>query len=230
MNKEIDIAENGKIAIEKITNTDYDIILMDIQMPEMDGNDLTHYIRTKMGEKSTIPIIALTAHATLDEEKRCLQNGMNDYLSKPYDFNVLLEKLYQNLNKNKGDTIQSPEVQTHEITTEKLVDFKYLKDFAEGDDTFIKNMVSIFLENTPESMEIILNSSKIDDIKILKKEIHKLKSSISLLGIVKASESVNSIEKELEVNPLGQKRKEEVIYLNEICQLAIKELELVEEY
>lgn len=228
--KQIDIAYNGKIAIEKITNTDYDIILMDIQMPEMDGNELTHYIRTKMGDKSTVPIIALTAHATLEEEKRCLQNGMNDYLSKPYDFNVLLEKLYQNLNINKGIAIQSPELPVQEMTTEKLINFKYLKDFAEGDDTFIKNMVSIFLENTPETMAIILKSNKTDDIKTLKEEIHKLKSSISLLGIFKASESIAIIENEIETNPLGQKRTEEVIYLNEICQLAIKELELVEEY
>lgn len=228
--KQIDIADNGKIAIEKITNTYYDIILMDIQMPEMDGNELTHHIRTKMGDKSTVPIIALTAHATLEEEKRCLQNGMNDYLSKPYDFNVLLEKLYQNLNKNKGNTIQSPELPTQEMTTEKLINFKYLKDFAEGDDSFIKNMISIFLENTPETMAIILKSNKNDDIKTLKEEIHKLKSSISLLGISKASESIVIIENEIETNPLSEKRKEEVVYLNEICQLAIKELELVEEY
>lgn len=228
--KQIDIADNGKIAIEKITNTDYDIILMDIQMPEMDGNELTNHIRTKMGEKSTVPIIALTAHATLEEEKRCLQNGMNDYLSKPYDFNVLLEKLYQNLNKNKGNTIQSPDLPTQEMTTEKLINFKYLKDFAEGDDSFIKNMISIFLENTPETMAIILKSNKNDDIKTLKEEIHKLKSSISLLGISKASDSIAIIENEIETNPLSEKRKEEVVYLNEICQLAIKELELVEEY
>lgn len=228
--KQIDIADNGKIAIEKITNTDYDIILMDIQMPEMDGNELTNHIRTKMGEKSTVPIIALTAHATLEEEKRCLQNGMNDYLSKPYDFNVLLEKLYQNLNKNKGNTIQSTELPTPEMITEKLINFKYLKDFAEGDDSFIKNMISIFLENTPETMAIILKSNKNDDIKTLKEEIHKLKSSISLLGISKASESIAIIENEIETNPLSEKRKEEVVYLNEICHLAIKELELVEEY
>jgi len=193
----------------------------------MDGNELTHHIRTKMDEKSTIPIIALTAHATLGEEKRCLQNGMNDYLSKPYDFNVLLEKLYQNLNKN---TIPSPELPTQEMTTEKLINFKYLKDFAEGDDTFIKNMISIFLENTPESIEIILKSNKEDDIKTLREEIHKLKSSISLLGISKASESIAIIENEIETNPLSQKRRDEVVYLNKICQLAITELEFVEEY
>lgn len=229
-NKEIDIAGNGKIAIEKIINNDYDVILMDIQMPEMDGNELTHYIRTKMSEKSNIPIIALTAHATIEEEKRCLQNGMNDYLSKPYDFNVLLEKIFQNLNKNKGNTKPTSELSKQEKSVEKLINLKYLKDFAEGDDTFIKDMVCIFLKNTPETMEIILKSNKKDEIKTLKEEIHKLKSSISLLGIVKASESIAIIENEIETNPLGQKRKEEVVYLNEICQMAIKELEFTVEY
>lgn len=228
--KEIDIADNGKIAIEKIENNNYDIILMDIQMPEMDGNELTHYIRTKMGKKSTIPIIALTAHATLEEEKKCLQNGMNDYLSKPYNFNVLLEKLYQNLNKNKGDIMPSLESPKKDITTEKLVNFKYLKDLSEGDDTFLKNMVSIFLENTPDTMAIILKSNKNDDIKRLKEEIHKLKSSFSLLGIIKALKSVDIIEKEIEINPLGQRRKDKVVNLIQICQQAIKELQLVEEY
>ena len=228
--KQMDIAGNGKIAIEKITNTDYDIILMDIQMPEMDGNELTHYIRTQMGYKSNVPIIALTAHATLGEEKRCLQNGMNDYLSKPYDFNVLLEKLFHNVNLNKGIHTPSSKTPNEVLTGDKLVNFKYLKDFAEGDQSFIKNMVAIFLENTPESIEIILKSNKDDDIKTLKEEIHKLKSSISLLGISKASECIEIIENEIETNPLSQKRRDEVVYLNKLCQLVITELEFVEEY
>jgi signal transduction histidine kinase/CheY-like chemotaxis protein len=99
--KEIDIADNGKIAIDKIETNNYDIILMDIQMPEMDGNELTRCIRNHMGSKSNVPIIALTAHATLEEEKRCIDNGMDDYLSKPYQFDVLLEKLYNNLVKTQ---------------------------------------------------------------------------------------------------------------------------------
>jgi HPt (histidine-containing phosphotransfer) domain-containing protein len=103
-------------------------------------------------------------------------------------------------------------------------------DFAEGDDTFIKNMISVFLENTPETLTSILKSNENNDIKTLKEEIHKLKSSLSLLGISKASDSVAIIENEIETNPLGQKIKDEVVYLNEICQLAITELELVEEY
>ena len=229
-NKKIDVAANGKIAIEKINNDTYDIILMDIQMPEMDGLELTSYIRNNMGEKSNTPIIALTAHATVDEERKCLENGMDDYLSKPYDFNVLLSKIYKNLRKNKVNNMLVFETHKEQITSEKLIDFQYLKDFSDGDDNFIKNMISLFLNKTPETMEVIMDSNSKDDIKILKDEIHKLKSSLSILGMVKASNCVDIIEKEIEINPLGQKRKDEVNNLNVICQLAIKELELVNEF
>ena len=228
--KKIDIANNGVEAIEKVSTSFYDIILMDIQMPGMDGIELTRYIRSSMGEKSNIPIIALTAHATKAEERRCFENGVNDYLSKPYNFEELLNKLYHNLKNNTDDSLLFMESQQKEIASEKLIDFKYLKDFSDGDDTFIKNMISLFLNNTPETMQIILESNKNDDIKILKDEIHKLKSSLSILGMIKASNCVEVIEMEIEKNPLGQKRKDEVNNLNEICQLAIKELELTDEF
>ncbi|TRX10816.1 response regulator [Flavobacterium gawalongense] len=224
--KEIDIADNGKIAIEKIEKNDYDIILMDIQMPEMDGNEVTKYIRTNMGYKSNIPIIALTAHATLVEEKRSLESGMNDYLSKPFDFNVLLEKLHHNL--MNGDRIKSFDLsEDEEVITEKLINFKYLNEFADEDATFIEKMVSLFLHNTPVALETILEANGIDNIKVLKAEVHKLKSSISLLGITKASKCIEIIESEIEINPLGQKRKAEVEKFYEICQLVFNELEII---
>ena len=100
-NKKIEIAENGLIALEKIMNADFDIILMDIQMPEMDGNEVTQKVRELPGKKSQVPIIALTAHATADEERRCINSGMNDYLSKPFDFNVLLKKMHKHLEMDK---------------------------------------------------------------------------------------------------------------------------------
>lgn len=222
--KTIDIADNGKIAIEKIEKNNYDIILMDIQMPEMDGIELTKYIRANFGTKSKTPIIALTAHATVIEEKRCLDNGMNDYLSKPFDFNELLEKIHYNLmNTNDNILIDSTKQKA-------LVDFTYLNEFAEGDAAFIQSMVDLFMQNLPVALEIILNSNEADDIKILKAEVHKLKSSISLLGIVPASKSIEIIENEIETNPFGQKRKEEVEKFNEICLQVFTELEILYGY
>jgi hypothetical protein len=83
------------------------------------------------------------------------------------------------------------------------------------------------MQNSPIALQIILESNEADDIKILKAEIHKFKSSISLLGIMSASKSIEIIEEEINTNPFGPKRKEEVIHLNEICQAVFTELELL---
>ena len=86
-----DIADNGKIAIEKLQTDLYDIILMDLQMPIMDGFEATEYIRKKMNSK--IPIIALTADVTTMDLAKCNAIGMNDYTAKPIDENILYKKI-----------------------------------------------------------------------------------------------------------------------------------------
>jgi PAS domain S-box-containing protein len=88
-----DIALNGKIAIELLKETNYHILLLDMQMPEMDGYQTASYIRGEM--KLNVPIIALTAHAMTGEKERCLQMGMNDYVSKPFEPEVLIKKIIQ---------------------------------------------------------------------------------------------------------------------------------------
>ncbi len=88
-----DIANNGKIAIEKMEENDYDIILMDLQMPIMNGFEATEYIRKKMN--SQIPIIALTADVTTVDVEKCKASGMNDYVSKPVDETILYDKIVE---------------------------------------------------------------------------------------------------------------------------------------
>jgi len=88
-----DIADNGKIAIEKLKTETYDIILMDLQMPEMNGFEATAYIRNTM--KSNIPIIALTADVTTVDVEKCKAVGMNDYVSKPLDERILYTKIIE---------------------------------------------------------------------------------------------------------------------------------------
>ena len=94
---EADIADNGKIAIEMLQKNRYDIILMDLQMPEMNGFDATKFIRNEM--KDSIPIIALTADVTTVDLEKCLEIGMNDYISKPIDEKLLLSKILSCLRK-----------------------------------------------------------------------------------------------------------------------------------
>jgi CheY-like chemotaxis protein len=92
-NFKYEIAENGKIAIEKLETESYDIILMDLQMPEMNGFEATEHIRKTM--KSTIPIIALTADVTTVDVEKCIAAGMNDYISKPLDEKILHTKIIE---------------------------------------------------------------------------------------------------------------------------------------
>ena len=98
-NFEVDIAENGQIAIEKLSELKYDLILMDLHMPEMNGFETTLHIRKIM--KSQIPIIALTADVTQIDIDKCMEVGMNDYISKPIDEKLLYSKISNALKKQK---------------------------------------------------------------------------------------------------------------------------------
>ena len=97
----VDVAENGLIAIEKLKNNNYDFILMDIQMPEMDGYVASSTIRKTLNSpQKDISIIAMTAHALAGEEEKCINAGMNGYISKPFDPQVLYSKILLVLNEN----------------------------------------------------------------------------------------------------------------------------------
>jgi PAS domain S-box-containing protein len=86
-----DLAQNGRIAVEKVRENKFDIILMDLQMPEMDGYQATTFIRQEL--KSTIPIMAMTAHSLVGEKDKCIEIGMNDYITKPFNQRELFEKI-----------------------------------------------------------------------------------------------------------------------------------------
>ncbi|MGZ3903497.1 MAG: response regulator [Bacteroidia bacterium] len=94
MGAEIEIASNGKIAVEKLEKKDFDLVIMDIQMPEMNGYDATKYIREKMPfPKNETPILAMTAHAFNEEKIKCMEAGMNEFISKPIHIEELGQKL-----------------------------------------------------------------------------------------------------------------------------------------
>ena len=89
----IDIAENGLVAIEQVKKNQYDIIFMDCQMPVMDGYSAAKAIRKLNDSAAKVPIIALTANAMEGEEQKCLDAGMNSYISKPFEFEDIIDKL-----------------------------------------------------------------------------------------------------------------------------------------
>lgn len=99
----VDIAKDAFIALDKIQKKNYDLVLMDIQLPDMDGYEATRKIRSDFpGDKKNIPIIAMTAHALRGEEEKCLEAGMNGYISKPFDPKNLYTKIVSTLDAKQG--------------------------------------------------------------------------------------------------------------------------------
>jgi signal transduction histidine kinase/DNA-binding response OmpR family regulator len=113
----VDVARNGREAVERLTGLDappYDVVLMDLQMPELDGFQATARIRSESG-LAGLPIIAMTAHATLEERQRCLEAGMNDHIAKPIDPGLLFETLRRHQPVRSSATVPAPPAQSEAL-------------------------------------------------------------------------------------------------------------------
>ena len=104
LGQEADVTTNGKEALQAVHKKNYDIVLMDVQMPEMDGNEATQRIRSEVPQQNQPVIIAMTAHTLQGDREKCLEAGMNDYMSKPIlidDVRNMLQKWYETIHKKK---------------------------------------------------------------------------------------------------------------------------------
>jgi PAS domain S-box-containing protein len=221
---ERDIAENGKIAIEKLKNNTYDIILMDLQMPEMNGFDATEYIRKTM--KLTIPIIALTADVTTVDLEKCKAVGMNDYLAKPIDERLLYSKIVSLIKKNSvmsEDNIENTVSETPKI---KYINLLYLNQRTKSNPILMMEMISIYLQQTPPLISSMKLSYLNKDWKSLHSAVHKMIPSFSIMGIStdfenmakKVQEFANTQQEEVGINEM-------VIQLEKVLNQSCSELE-----
>ncbi|MES2565800.1 MAG: response regulator [Bacteroidota bacterium] len=192
---DLEIAGNGKEAILMLEKNNYDVILMDIQMPEMDGYAATKAIRKLEDKiKSRIPIIALTAHASQEEAQKCLDIGMNAYVSKPFDSRVLLDKIIQ-LTSNSSQIMQDTTHINKDIEPSSLpYDLSYVIEHADGDTGFIIEMISIFLNDTPGALEQLKADIGEKDYEKIKITSHSMKGLFLTLGVNEAARLLKEIE------------------------------------
>ncbi|WP_426092349.1 PAS domain S-box protein [Flavobacterium sp. DSR3-2] len=179
-----DIAENGKVAIEKLKTKVYDIILMDLQMPEMNGFEATEYIRNTMNSK--IPIIALTADVTTVDLAKCKVVGMNDYLAKPVDERLLHSKIIGLLKKPKHAKLKETLEKEEEGTTAKkikYIDLVYLNERTKSNPTLMMEMISLYLEQTPPLIHTIKQSLAQKNWTLLGAAAHKMIPSFAIMGM-----------------------------------------------
>jgi PAS domain S-box-containing protein len=178
---ECDIVPNGKLAIEKLQAEFYDIILMDLQMPEMNGFDATEFIRNKMN--SRIPIIALTADVTTSDMTRCKAVGMDDYISKPVDERILYSKIIGLLKKVDRKKDEPQKVIEQAEVKKTITNLEYLKERTKSNPKLMLEMISLYLEQTPTLISAIKNGVKLSDWKEVQAIAHKMIPSFAIMGI-----------------------------------------------
>jgi PAS domain S-box-containing protein len=219
---ECDIASNGKIAIDKLRANKFDIILMDLQMPEMNGFEATEYIRNTM--HSTIPIIALTADVTTVDLAKCKSVGMNDYIAKPVDEKVLYHKIVSSV-KKPSNTDNEVEIETVKII--KYTDLNYLITRTKSNPVLMMEMISLYLEQTPPLITIMKQSWKDKDWKALYASVHKIIPSFAIMGI---SPNFEEMARKIQEYAKNQQQSlgifDMVLEIENVCNHACEELEI----
>ena len=176
-----DLVSNGKQALEKLAVKKYSMVLMDIQMPEMDGYTTSQQIRTNL--KLNIPIIAMTAHVLTGEREKCLSYGMNEYISKP----IREELLHQLITQfTVGDPSVIGTKNQIEITcTEQYeyINLQYMKEVSNGNISYEKTVTEQFIEIIPNDLLALEKAWQQHNIKKVKMLAHNMKTSVSVMGL-----------------------------------------------
>jgi PAS domain S-box-containing protein len=192
---ELDIAENGKLGIDMLLKNQYDLVIMDLQMPVMDGYQATKHIREEL--KSNIPIIAMTAHSLIGEQEKCFEIGMNSYVAKPFKQEDLYNEIISVLESNNGSE------DSNQIKIEKDIDLSYLKEFACSNKDFEKDMIQIFVNNVPKDLELLAKALNDRDYKNMEEMSHKIKSSLSLFSLEEQVNYLDMFEQESRANSIN---------------------------
>ena len=181
---QIDGAENGVIALEKLKSNDYDMIFMDIQMPVMDGYETTKTIRATFPEnKKNIPIVAITANAIKGENERSQAIGMNDYIVKPFQPEELKYILQKYLTEDRDSESGKDKTKIPDPHNSVSIDLSYLKKVSNNDPVFLKEMVETMKISIPNTILELNEALQNEEWKKVGRLAHSLKPSMNFLGL-----------------------------------------------
>jgi PAS domain S-box-containing protein len=224
---ECDITANGKIAIEKLKSKQYDIILMDLQMPVMNGFETTEYIRNNL--KSHVPIIALTADVTTVDLAKCKAVGMDDYIAKPVDERILYSKIASLVNtsiSSSPDERNKNENENDQIENVKCTDLGYLIHRTKSNSVLMTEMINLYLKQTPQLVNNMKQSLKAQDWNGLYSAVHKIIPSFAIMGINSDYENMaKTVQEFARTQQQTEGIPDLVLQLETVCSQACKELE-----
>jgi len=178
-NISFDLVGNGLLAIEKLKQQAYDLVLMDIQMPEMDGYTAARHIRDVL--HLSTPVIAMTAHAFAGEREKCLSFGMNEYIAKP----IREEQLKDLLIKFTGTPVADRRSTSlnEPRPSYQHIDLTYMKEVSSGDKEYEQTVTAQFIEAIPEDLANLQQSWQQGDHASVKRIAHNMKTTVSIMGL-----------------------------------------------
>ncbi|HEY9178737.1 MAG TPA: tetratricopeptide repeat protein [Flavipsychrobacter sp.] len=227
----IDVAVNGKEAVEKAASGIYDIVLMDIQMPVMDGVEATRNIRTTLPSPAKdVHIIAMTANVLQEDVQKYFDTGMNAYISKPFQPDELLLKMASLTESTGADTAPLPEqaIQPEQPQfkplPERVTDMQFLKQFTGGNPEKMSKYKNMFLENGPRLLAKIEEGLQTGDYGAVKIAAHSMKPQFSYMGVKEEVSHIFLIEQTAGEQAHYERLPALVEQLKRVCEKAFEEL------
>jgi CheY-like chemotaxis protein len=190
----VTIANNGRQALDLAAGDNFDAILMDVQMPEMDGLESTRLIREH--ERQTgkhVPIVAMTAHALKGDRERCLACGMDEYVSKPVRERQLLMALRAVLGEEVGQP-RPEQPESFLVADEHVVDWQGALKICGGDRELLRDIAAAFLEEHPRRIDEIRRAIDTADWELLHRAPHTIKGSMRYFGASAAFDRAFGLE------------------------------------
>jgi response regulator RpfG family c-di-GMP phosphodiesterase len=185
--------------LELLTQENFDVILMDIQMPEMNGLEATRAIRGLPDQKKNkVPIIALTANALKGDEGIYNAAGMNGFLTKPFTESALyeaIERVLRGSDSFEGVDSSKTQPMAKEPSLHKLYDLTLVNELARGNQEFIMNLAKIFIQTVPPTSKEMVEACRQEKWEQVGKLAHKLKSTIDTMNIASLKDDIRVIEK-----------------------------------
>jgi PAS domain S-box-containing protein len=223
----VDLAFNGKEAIDMLqADPGYDLILMDVQMPVMGGYEATTYIRKTL--QLQMPIIALTATALKEDQDKCREVGMNDFILKPFDFKDLYQRL-TSLLLNRPQVAQSP-VAAKIAPIGKMYDLSLLEELE--DKKYVYDMIGFFLQNAPADINQLVPLTEKQDWDALYKTAHKAKGAAGMLQVTALIKLLAKIESDARdktsLDAIHTMAEEAVYLFSELVKQLEQELVFIE--
>ena len=213
-------AINGEEAINKVIQETFDIILMDIQMPIIDGIEATKIIREKLNIRT--PIFALTGTDSQEQVDLCLSVGMDGYIMKPFTKETLLQPLLNIGHQNKKTVKDQPK--TLNSQSHKTYSLEKIKEISNGDTEFVTKMVHLFIQTASSSLEMMKTAYGEKDFKSLNAIAHRIKPSINDLKIHQITDEIKQVELLSKENPDSKLIPEFLIKIENVLNNAINQM------